>query len=576
MRSRLLLSAAIMAVASFSFGQITRNQMYTNLHRPVGIVQPPGVTTQMYVIEQRGLGTGGTVFRPLSTTSGRISLWNPSTGAEIGTFLTVSPVQTGSEDGLLGLAFHPNHAQNGFLYVNFTYTVSGSRHTEIRRYTRSTSNPNIADPASALVIMRIQQPFSNHNGGTLRFGSDGCLYIGMGDGGSANDPGGRAQNMQTLLGKMLRIDVDGDDFPADSLKNYRIPTDNPFFGSIPGLDEIWSLGLRNPWKWDFDYSRRNGYRGMTIADVGQDTMEEVSYERGGQGGLNYGWNTYEGTFEPGYPNAVPIANPKLPFLTYNRAAGFSISGGTVYRGTNLGTTSWGNYFVGDYGGWITWLPLTFHHEDGGLQNSLLAIISSSFTPKFTLTVPLVSVESDNNGELWIAQQPFPNNPNYGSVSRLDRTGGASRAASGNLALGDLAGPYGPVGVPVEIRMNANPSSVTVLQVGLSQDGSFRIPVPTGAGRLSVNYGSWLRRTVAFDTTAGNATSVQINLVNGDVDESGEIDAADIDVVIGYFGLAFGEPTYVANRNSDLDRSGEVDAADIDIVISNFGGVDDAP
>lgn len=246
----------------------------------------------------------------------------------------------------------------------------------------------------------------------------------------------------------------------------------------------------------------------------------------------------------------------------------------IYRGTNLGTGIYGNYFVADFvGAWLTWMPMQFDLESGVLQNALLALTSSTFTPKVSMTQQS-AVEADNNGELWVCRY---NNSSLGNVGRLDLTGGNSRSVSGTLVLNELIqGEYASKGVTVEIRMDSNPSNVIALTVGIAPDGRLKVPVPTGSGRISVNHGSWLRKTVAFNTTAGNATGINIVCADGDVDNSGEVDAADIDSVIANFGLTASDPGYASNRNCDLDRSGEVDATDIDIVIANFGLTDDLP
>jgi glucose/arabinose dehydrogenase len=196
-------------------------------------------------------------------------------------FIDISSlVSSGSERGLLSVAFHPNHASNGFFFVTYT-NINGD--TVIARYSVS-GNPNVADPNSANILLTITQPFSNHNGGQLQFGPDGYLYIGMGDGGSGGDPQNNAQNLNTLLGKILRIDVDGG-FP------YVIPPDNPFRETHGARDEIWSLGLRNPWRFGFDRLTGDLY----LADVGQERWEEVNFQPASSlGGENYGWRLMEG------------------------------------------------------------------------------------------------------------------------------------------------------------------------------------------------------------------------------------------------------------------------------------------
>lgn len=257
-------------------------------------------------------------------------------GNYIGKFLDMTGlISTGSERGLLGLTFHPNYAENGYFYINYT-NVQGN--TVIARYTVSSSNANQANPASAQIILTQTQPYTNHNGGDLAFGADGYLYIGLGDGGNGGDPLNYGQNEGTLLGKMLRIDVDSA-FP------YAIPPDNPYVGAQDSLPEIWDTGLRNPWRFSFD--RETG--DLWIADVGQNNWEEVNFEPAGTGNKNYGWRCYEG-------NVVmnPVAcdfSPEFtfPIAVYNHSqTGFcAIIGGYVYRGQKFPQLE-GHYILTDY------------------------------------------------------------------------------------------------------------------------------------------------------------------------------------------------------------------------------------
>ena len=244
-------------------------------------------------------------------------------------------VGAGGERGLLSVAFHPSYATNGYFYVDYT---DNNGDTRIERYTVG-PNPDIADVASAKLILFIAQPYSNHNGGHVTFGPDGMLYIGMGDGGSGGDPQNRAQNPDSLLGKLLRIDVDHGD-------PYAIPAGNPF-ATGGGAPEIWALGLRNPWRFAFD--RAAGL--LYIADVGQDLWEEVSVAPAGQGGLNYGWRIMEGLhcFNPTSCSSTGLVQP---VVEYSHANGCSITGGFVYRGTRAPSLV-GQYFYSDYcSGWM--------------------------------------------------------------------------------------------------------------------------------------------------------------------------------------------------------------------------------
>ncbi len=318
---------------------LTTDTVATGLSRPLYVTHVPGDFGRVFVVEQR-VGTGTTARIRIVTLPDHALLPTP--------FLTVSGVSTGDEQGLLGLAFHPDYASNGYFYIN--YTDSGGT-TRIVRYTVS-GDPDVADSGSATAVLSIAQPFSNHNGGWMGFGPDGYLYISTGDGGSANDPGNRAQDITSqLLGKMLRLDVNGDDFPDDPNKNYSNPADNPFVGET-GDDEIWAYGLRNPWRPAFDRATGD----LFIADVGQGTWEEINFQPAAStGGENYGWRCMEGNHCTGLTGCtcdVDCGNQLLvcPIYEYNHNSdGFScsVTGGYVYRGCAIPDLV-GTYFFADY------------------------------------------------------------------------------------------------------------------------------------------------------------------------------------------------------------------------------------
>ncbi|OGO04380.1 MAG: glucose dehydrogenase [Chloroflexi bacterium RBG_13_54_9] len=255
----------------------------------------------------------------------------------------------GSEQGLFSIAFDPNYITNGELYVNYT-AKAGNGDTIVARY-RVSADPDVVDPGSAQVVLQIDQPAANHNGGQLQFGPDGYLYIGMGDGGSSGDPWGNAQNLDVLLGKMLRLAVRGE-------ATYSIPPDNPFLGRNDARPEIWAYGLRNPWRFSFDRATSDLY----IADVGQNAWEEVNFQsRSSHGGENYGWDILEGThcFEP--PRGCDRGSTVLPVAEYGHDQGCSVTGGYVYRGKKYPTLR-GIYFFADYCSGRIW---GLRQADGG-------------------------------------------------------------------------------------------------------------------------------------------------------------------------------------------------------------------
>jgi glucose/arabinose dehydrogenase len=290
------------------------------LTQPIGIYNAGDGSNRIFVVEQGGqiriIKNGVLLSTPFLSISNRVS--------------------TGSERGLLGLAFPLNYADKGYFYVDYTNT---SGNTVIARYRRSTADPDAADPASEQIILTIAQPFDNHNGGQLAFSPrDGQLYIGMGDGGSAGDPGNRAQNPLELLGKILRLDTEtGRPF------TYTTPANNPFVGRAGFRPEIWALGLRNPWRFSFDRATSDLY----IGDVGQGLFEEVDFQTAAStGGQNYGWRMMEGLhcFNNAQCDQTGLT---LPVIEYDHSLGCSVTGGYIYRGRTFPRMQ-GLYFYGDY------------------------------------------------------------------------------------------------------------------------------------------------------------------------------------------------------------------------------------
>jgi glucose/arabinose dehydrogenase len=299
-------------------------QISTGLSNPIDIVHAGDGSNRIFIV-QRG---------------GTIRVYSAAL-AYLGDFLTVTGISTGGEGGLLSMAFHPDYETNGLFFVYYTLPDLS---LEIARYQVSVGNANIANAASKQVVINIAHPVNtNHNGGKLNFGADGYLYLGTGDGGGGGDVPNNAQNGNSLLGKMLRLNVT----TTGTAPFYTIPPTNPYIGNAGVLDEIWALGLRNPWRWSFDRATN----AMWIADVGQGEVEEVNYRASGStGGINYGWRCYEGDSAYNTTGCLPASNYIAPIFGYghnNITGGSSITGGYVYRGTEYPALA-GFYICADY------------------------------------------------------------------------------------------------------------------------------------------------------------------------------------------------------------------------------------
>lgn len=395
---------ALMAAAATAQTPLRVRTVASGFSAPVLFLQDPTDRTVQFVVEQAGL------IRVMRE------------GAVLPTdFLDLrSVVSSGGERGLLGMAIPPDGS--GRVFVDFTNTAG---HTVVARFKRS-ANPLVADPASRFDLQWggrdpfIVQPFANHNGGNLVFGPDGYLYVGMGDGGSNDDPDHRAQNLQELLGKILRLDVS---VPDSHATGYRIPTDNPYAGG-GGRPEIWSLGLRNPWRFSFDDAARGGTGAMIIADVGQSQYEEVDYEPRGRAGRNYGWRNREGAHD-NVTSRPPAFLPLIdPIYEYTHRDGQSITGGYVYRGRALGAAFIGRYFFADYVQGRIWsLALTVDPQSGEATVSNVIEHTGELSPGGALgTVSSFGVDAD--GELYVVSY------SKGAVVRIMGTGTVPSAPTG--------------------------------------------------------------------------------------------------------------------------------------------------
>lgn len=313
----------------------------------VYVTHPPGDFSRLFALQQNG------VVRIIRLPGGTL---DPTP------FLTVPNVVSGGETGLLGLAFHPDYATNGYLYVYHNMNSGGITSPVVRRFTRSTDNPDLADPTSVMTVLPLGGPNGIHNGGWIGFGLDGMLYITAGEGGNGSNANDLTLN---LRGKVLRIDVNGDDFPDDPLRNYRIPLDNPFVAA-PEDDEIWAYGLRNPWRAYLDPTDGS----MWIGDTGAN-REEINRIPFGQGGLNFGWPCQQGQTAPGAvsscipftPLTTPVADYRSPAAPPLNVVGNAVIGGEVYHGCGIPPLR-GKYFFGDLSNKI----LSFRMLPGGIAD----------------------------------------------------------------------------------------------------------------------------------------------------------------------------------------------------------------
>lgn len=436
-------SVAVLAATSSAPAQVATERIIVNLNAPVFLTAPAGDTQRLFIVELPGVikiyKNGSVLARPFLDIQ---SLVNSST----------------QEQGLFHLAFDPDFDTNGWFYVYYT-TGAGAGASTIQRFTVS-SDPDSADPATIHSVFEITQPTDGHNGGTIAFGPDGYLYLGLGESNQQD----RAQDPLDLLGKMLRLDVHGDDFPGDPVQNYAVPPDNPFVGDAGVRDEIWAMGLRNPWRFGFDRLTDDLY----IADVGFQSWEEVDFQPAGDpGGENYGWPFMEGAHCYTPPTGCDNGGLTYPIHEYphDPPGCWSISGGFVYRGSAIPSMQ-GHYFFGDFCTGRIW---TLRYEQGVL---------SDVTERTTEMVPVnggfiwnvVSFGQDAAGELYVIMY---GTAGAGAVFRI-------------IPDPDAVDTPLPVGHEEAARITSYPnpfSGATHLQVRLERPTWLDVDVYSSSGRL---------------------------------------------------------------------------------------------
>lgn len=482
-----LLSAGIFAQGVPSPYTMRLQPFLTGLSRPILLRNARDGSKRIFIVQQGGIIK---VLQPGANT--------PTDFINLSSKIIV-PVTVGDERGLLGMTFHPQFTANGKFYVNYTRVGDGATVIEEYKTTTGTGGSNTGDISTARVVLMIPQPFANHNGGMIEFGPDGYLYIGMGDGGSADDPGNRAQDRTQLLGKMLRIDVN---IPVGSPVQYLIPPTNPFVGANTTrcdggsttagntCQEIWTIGMRNPFRWSFD---RGGTNQLYAADVGQNTIEELDIITGG---ANYGWRVYEGTqcntnIPGNCPNTL-VQTP--PFFQYTHAAGrCSVIGGYVYRG-GLGSLPNGAYTFADYCTGEIW------YWNGSTQ------ILLQDTPR-----NVVSFGEDEDGELYVCY----------SNGQIDKISRAKASADFD---GDFKTDF-TVYRPSEgywYAYNSSNNTVRAQQFGIATD----IPAPEDYDGDNITDIGVFRPSTGFWYFFGSATNTLGAIAfgtNGDIPAAGDYD-----------------------------------------------------
>lgn len=451
--AKALMAPALALVIALGFtaptaAQLAVQKIADSLIFPTYVTFDPDDSSRMFILQREG--------KVLLYENGSV---NPTP------FLDITPdvLPDDGEQGLLGMDFHPDFANNGYFYIYFIRGVAGmggSGDSVIRRYSVMSGNPSLADAASAFQIWETPQPQTNHNGATILFGPDDYLWIALGDGGTG---GFRSQDLADPMGKVMRFDVDGDDFPGDPLKNYAIPATGPFVGQAGVLEEIWAYGLRNPYRFSFDRLTND----LWIGDVGQNTWEEIDFQPGtSSGGENYGWGIMEGPACVDPPVDCNDGSLTLPIYSYEHLSGpcYSVTGGTVYRGSVLGPRFYGAYFWAEY-----CLQEIYSFKYDGVSISDFVNWTTVIEPPGNDNVKFpAAIVEDPDGELYIVEY----RASVGEVWKIVP----------DLAATDVPAPAAPRGVLLSAAHPNPATGDTQWQLSLARDQFVKAELIDPAGR----------------------------------------------------------------------------------------------
>lgn len=539
-----------------------------NVVPPLSFVSVAGGLSQPVLVTNAGDGSGR-LF--VLERAGRIRVIDSAGNLLPVSFLDISSIvgASGSEEGLLGLAFHPSYESNGLFFVAYT-NLSGD--LVLAKYSVS-ADPNVANPASAAILLTIPHPGnSNHNGGMLAFGNDGYLYWSTGDGGGAGDVPNNAQNTNSLLGKILRLDI-------NSGSPYAVPLDNPFVGVSGVRGEIWGYGFRNPWRFSFDRATWDMY----VGDVGQGAREEIDFESASAtGGLNYGWRVMEGTLCYNPSSGCDTSGKVLPVTEYvNNSATCAVTGGYVYRGS-LSPQMTGIYFYGDYcsgeiwglvqqspGVWVSTLSVdtsffisSFGEDEAGelyltdyASGTIYRIVGPSGAPTPTSTPPPFA---SNTPIATSTFTPVPgSSPTFTASPTSIPTFTSTPVPSSGLLTGRVI-----ASKPVTVNLYDG-SSALVASVAANPDGTFSLSAPAGIYTVQAIAGGFLSAQGSAVLTGGNTTvKPEIALLAGDVDGNNVIDQFDAMSI----GFSYGT---VVPPAADLNNDGIINLFDLELLANNY-------